>query len=138
MIGKTFYTVRYARPKTLEQTRAMVDTLTKHGAFFDNIVKEAVVTWDSATNEVAFNTAWKLEAPKYLDCVAASVLGTIKEIDNIEVVGVPFEELFYYCDELLSERDVEDGLETLEAMGLVELCGGDWILSTDIAIRDAA
>jgi hypothetical protein len=138
MNSKTFYTVHYIRPKQPAQVQAMLRTLVAHNADIStaNEPKRLIIaTWDSAVDEVAFNTAWKEEAPKYLDCVAESVLATMKDIDGIESVGVPFEELFYYCDECLAEHDVEEAIADLETMGLVELQqGGGWILKTDICI----
>lgn len=135
---KEFYTAYYPKPRTRDAQDAMVSTLATCKADIARVEPgpTIVVTWDCCADESHFSETWKEEASKYLSDVAESVLATIKDIGDIELVGVPFDELFYYCDEILSADDVRDALKDLEYMGLIEF--QDWsgyVLKTDIAIR---
>jgi hypothetical protein len=134
-MSKTFYTKYYSCPKEVRQKKAMISTLAAHRADIALVDRsQIIVTWDCTEDETEFNDAWKEEAPRLLNDVAQSVLATIKSIDSIDGVGMPFEQLFYWCDEVLGERDVEEALSDLEALGLVELQQNGWVLKIGIAL----
>jgi hypothetical protein len=134
----TSYTVQYMKPRTRDLLDRMIRSLTAHKANVAPVEPgpTIVVTWDEEGNEEAWSREWREEVPKHLDCVAQSVLKTIKSFDNIERVPVPFDSIFFDSDEILSSGDVEDALRDLEAVGLVALQDDGYILKTCLSLKD--
>lgn len=116
----------------------MISSLTVHKANVARIEPgpTIVVAWDERRNEEAWSTEWCEEAPKHLDCVAQSVLQTIKSFDDIERVPEPFDSIFFHSDEILASHDVEDALLDLEAVGLIERQDDGYILKTSPSLKD--